>query len=664
MIGVIRRAAIAPPSIAIGTLIAAVMVAVLQMAPLLQTMRPQTASYDLPTMLLYHSLLPRMATALLAGACLGLSGALFQQVLRNPLASPTTLGISAGANLALVAVTLFVPDLLGYGRDLVALAGSVAVALIVFALGARRGFSPFSLVLSGLVISLWCGALSAVLMLLNERYLVSLFIWGSGSLSQQSWDIPVSLSYKLGIVAVLAGLLVRPLGLLELGEGNATALGVPVKSLRIAAVAIAVALAAFVTSAVGVIGFIGLVAPIIIRLAGARRPAEILLWSAITGGGLLWLADGAVQLVAGAMSDFLPTGAVTAVLGSPLLLFLLPRLKVRHRAAAQDAIGVHGSGRVSRFAVVALAVTTLVLAVLVSLFIGRIGVGDWAFIDLNYFFELLALRLPRVLAAMSAGAMLAIAGTILQRLTGNEMASPEVLGISAGATLGLTAGLFVIGIPGLGGQLALAGLGAMIVLAVILLNGSRGSFAPERVLLAGIALSAMADAVVGVLSATGDPRSMFLLRWMSGSTYNVDLMTAVSVTGFLVVFGAVALRLHRWLELLPLGPTAAGALGVPLRTSRFVLFVLAGVLSAAATLAVGPLSFVGLMAPHIARELGLRKAVEQLLVSAVLGGLLMVAADWIGRNIVFPYQLPAGIVSALVGAPFLILLLRRRRESI
>ncbi len=114
------------------------------------------AGYDVPKMVLFYSTLPRLATALLAGAALSLAGALLQQVLRNPLADPTTLGISAGANLALVVATLFFPGLLGLGRDLVALAGSAVVACLVMGLGARRGFRPFR----WCCLALWsaCGA--------------------------------------------------------------------------------------------------------------------------------------------------------------------------------------------------------------------------------------------------------------------------------------------------------------------------------------------------------------------------------------------------------------------------------------------------------------------------------------------------------------------------
>jgi len=614
--------------------------------------------YDVTRMVLLHATLPRLATALIAGAALSLSGALFQQVLRNPLASPTTLGISAGANLALVIALLFFPALLGLGRDLVALAGSAAAAVIVMGLGARRGFSPLSLVLSGLVVSLWCGALAAVLTFLNDRYLVSLFIWGAGSLAQQSWDIPLSLLWKVAVLALLSGLIVRPLSLLELGDGSASALGVRLAQLRFVAIAIAVALAALVTSAVGVIGFIGLVAPIIARLAGARRVPELLLWSSLIGAALLLSADVAVQLAAGAFSDFLPTGAVTAIFGTPVLLLLLRKLKTRHRVIAAP---LPARRRLSAAQAAAIGFGALAVAVIVAIFVGRAFDGTWTWLAGDMVREMLSLRMPRVFTALASGAMLAVAGVLLQRLTGNEMASPEVLGISAGATFGLVICIFVAAAPGLGAQLGFAATGAFAVLAVILAFALRSGLSPERVLLAGIALSAMVDAVVGVLASTGDPRALLVLRWMSGSTYNAVGGTAAALGAAALLLVGLALLARRWLDLLPLGPSPASALGVPLKMSRLALFCLAGLLSAVATLGVGPLSFVGLMAPHLAREAGLVRALPQMAGAAVAGGALMVLADWLGRTVVFPYQIPAGLTAALVGAPFLILLLSRRR---
>ncbi len=616
------------------------------------------AGDPMATLVLVHSTLPRLATALIAGAALGLSGGLFQQVLRNPMASPTTLGVSAGANLGLVVATLLMPGLLGFGRDLVALAGSAAAACVVLFLGARRGFSPFSMVLSGLVISLWCGALAAILTLLNDRYLVSLFIWGAGSLSQQSWDVPLTLLFRFVAVAVCSVLILRPLSVMELGEESAAALGVKVARLRVMAVAAAVVLAAFVTSAVGVIGFVGLVAPIVARLAGARRTSEILVWASVIGGAVLLFVDAGLQIVAGRFSEFLPTGAITAVFGSPLLLLLLPRLKTRHRMLppAQTPRRPLVKGRKTALLVAA----GLAVAVLVGLLLGRSVDGGWALAYGTTAGELLPIRAPKVVATLASGALLAVAGAMLQRLTGNEMASPEVLGISAGATFGVAAAIFLLPAPQLAGQLGAASIGAFAVLGVILATSLRSGLAPERILIAGIALGAMVDAVVGVLSSLGDPRALLLMRWMSGSTYAVNAGTAGIVAAAAALLIILALLFRRWLDLLPLGPVHSRALGVPTTLSRLVLFVLAGLMTAAATLSVGPLSFIGLMGPHLAREIGLARALPHMAGAAALGGGLMVLADWIGRTAFFPYQVPAGLVSALVGAPFLILVLRRR----
>ncbi|MDU0309942.1 Fe(3+)-hydroxamate ABC transporter permease FhuB [Rhizobium sp. 10PS4] len=627
-------------------------------APALSEMaRPD---YDVTRMVFTYSTLPRLATALIAGAALALSGALFQQVLRNPLADPTTLGVSAGANLALVVTSLFLPDLLGAGRDLVALIGSATAAVIVVSLGARRGFSPYSLVLSGLVLSLWCGGLAAILTYLNQRYLSSLFIWGAGSLAQQSWVIPLSLLWKLAVVAIGCAFVMRPLSLLDLGESSSTALGVRLVRLRFVVVALAVALAAFVTSAVGVIGFIGLVAPTIARLSGARRPAQLILWSPLIGAGLLLFADSILQLVAGGLGDFLPTGAVTAIFGSPLLLALLPRLKIRHRL--QQSPAFRRPRRWDGSAPVIIAAAGLLVLLMVSAFLGRDVNGGWAFTSGEFSVDVLAIRIPKILAALTSGAMLAVAGSILQRLTGNEMASPEVLGISAGATFGVAIALFAVA-PGFSGQFAFAVAGAISVLFVIFVSSRRSAFAPERVLLAGIALSAMVDAVVGVLNSTGDPRAVLLMRWMSGSTYLIEGSTAATEVALAVVLIAVSLAVRRWLDILPLGPSPSAAVGIPLAKSRFALFGLAGLLTAAATLTVGPLSFIGLMGPHLAREAGLARALPQMVGAALIGGGLMVAADFVGRTIVSPYQIPAGLVSALIGAPFLMLMMRKRGVS-
>lgn len=617
------------------------------------------AGYDVERMILVYATLPRLAIALLCGAGLAASGAILQQVLRNPLASPTTLGIDAGARLAITMATLFTPSLLGLGRDMVALLGSAASTLLVFILVRRRGFSALSIILAGLVVSLYCGALSALLVLVKDRVLASLFIWGSGSLSQQSWEPSTALAWRLGIVALPLLFLLRPLSLLDLGDDSVRSLGLSVTRLRLTAIAIAAALSAFVTSAVGVIGFIGLVAPIIARLSGARRFGERLLWSTIIGALLLLLTDATLQILAGVSSEFVPTGAVTAVLGSPLLLLLLPRLNT---AAPPTSFAPAGRGTATTLPrVPALAaVAVFVLLVTLTVLVGRSPTGAWQIVSIDQWDQVMIWRLPRIVAAAAAGALLGVAGLVLQRLTNNEMASPEVLGVSAGAILAVAVSLFMFGSLAPVSESVVAAVGGVVVLAAILAFGSRSSFAPERVLLAGIALNALIDAVVGVMSATGDPRAILLLGWMSGSTGGTTAGDAAQAGMAAAVLVAVSLLAVRWLAVLPLGGPQARALGVPLARSRFLLLLLAAVLTAAATPVIGPLTFVGLMAPHIVLAMGVRQPLPALLGAAAAGAGVMAVADWLARTAAFPLQLPTGLVAAMVGAPFLMVLLNRR----
>ncbi len=619
------------------------------------------SGYDVERMVLFYSTLPRLVMALLCGAGLAASGAILQQVLRNPLASPTTLGIDAGARLALALATLLTPSLFGIGRDAVALLGSATTTLLVFALVRRRGFSAISIILAGLVVSLYCGALSAILVLVEDRQLASLFIWGSGSLSQQSWSPSAALAWRLGIVALPLILLLRPLSLLDLGDESVRSLGLSVNRLRLLAIGVAVALSAFVTSAVGVIGFIGLVAPIIARLAGARRFGERLLWSSVIGALLLLLTDATLQNLAGVSAGFLPTGAVTAVLGSPLLLLLLPRLKTATRPPSYMPVSHTWAIPFRTSAVI--AVTVFVLLVTLTVLLGRAPSGAWQILPLNRWDEVMTWRLPRIVAAASAGALLGVAGLILQRLTNNEMASPEVLGVSAGAILAFALSLFAFGNLGSLSESISASVGGLAVLAVILALGRSSGFAPERILLAGIALNALIDAVVGVLSATGDPRAILLLGWMGGSTNGTTTTAALQAGLAAAVLVTASLLTVRWLAIMPLGGSQARALGVPLARSRFLLLLLAAVLTAAATPIIGPFTFVGLMAPHIVLAIGIRQPMPALFSTVAAGAGVMVTADWLARTVAFPLQLPTGLVAAMVGMPFLMLLLSRRSAS-
>lgn len=615
------------------------------------------ATDNVAQMVFHYSLLPRLVLALLVGAGLGLAGLLFQQVLRNPLAEPTTLGVSSGAQLGITVATLWQLPGGAITQQFAALIGAVGVGVLVFGVAWRKRLSPVTLILAGLVLSLYSGAVNQIFAIFNHDQLQNMFLWSTGALNQMSWENVLQLWPRLLLALLLALALLRPLMLMGLDDGVAKNLGLALSLARIAALALAILLSAQLVNAAGIIGFIGLFAPLLAKLLGGRRLISRMLLAPLIGALLLWLADGCVQWLSVHWRD-VPTGTATALLGVPILLWLLPRLRTGSVSPALNQGDKIPAERqhLLRWALAGL----LVLALLAwgGLAFGRNAQG-WIWSAGEMLHQLLPWRAPRVLAALVTGLMLGVAGSLIQRLTGNPMASPEVLGISSGAACGVVLMMFFVPGDALMWLLPAGAIGAALTLMVIMLVASRGGFSPERMLLAGMALNSAFVTLLMLLLASGDPRMGGLLSWISGSTYNISSSQAIQGALCALLLVALAPLASRWLTLLPLGSATARSAGMALTPARFSLLLLAAALTASATLTIGPLSFVGLMAPHMARMLGFRRALPQLLLSGLLGAGLMVLADWCGRMLAFPDQIPAGLMATFLGAPYFIWLLRR-----
>ncbi|MGK0688268.1 Fe(3+)-hydroxamate ABC transporter permease FhuB [Serratia marcescens] len=613
---------------------------------------------DVRQMLFHYSLLPRLTVSLLAGAGLGLVGVLFQQVLRNPLAEPSTLGVAAGAQLGLTIATLWVLPGGEFTRQLAAMAGAIVVGGLVFGVAWGKRMSPVTLILAGLVLGLYCGAVNSLLALFHYDQLQGMFLWGTGALNQQDWSAVQFILPRLLVAGLLAALLLRPLTLLGLDDGVARNLGLGLSMARFCTLGLAIIFSAMLVSAVGVIGFIGLFAPLMAKMLGARRLAHRMMLAPLLGALLLWLTD---QVMLGVTQVWreIPTGAATALFGAPLLLWLLPRLRSAATPPPMNLGDKVPAERGNLPGWILLGGLVLLLGLTLALMLGK-NAGGWHWSLGAELDSLLPWRWPRVLSALAAGMMLAVAGTLIQKLTGNPMASPEVLGISSGAAFGVVMMLFMVPGDAFVWLLPAGSLGAAATLLIIMIAAGRGGFSTERMLLAGIALSTAFTTVIFLLLASGDPRMGGLLTWLSGSTYLVEpaqaLRTALVAAGLMVL----APLCRRWLTILPLGGATARSVGIALTPARLTILLLAAVLTAMATLTVGPLSFVGLMAPHMARMLGFRRALPQMVIAALLGGLLMVFADWCGRMLLFPYQIPAGLLATFIGAPYFVYLLRKQ----
>ncbi|MEV6013917.1 MULTISPECIES: iron ABC transporter permease [unclassified Streptomyces] len=272
-------------------------------------------------------------------------------------------------------------------------------------------------------------------------------------------------------------------------------------------------------------------------------------------------------------------------------------------------------------------------------------------------------RISRTVLGLLVGAALGLSGAVLQALTRNPLADPGLLGINAGASAAVVTAITYFGVTSLTGYVWFAFLGAAAVGALVwFLGGSRGA-TPVRLALAGTAISA---ALYGYLQAVMimDDAALGKMRfWTVGSLASATDATIEQVAPFLAVGTLLALALARPLNAVAMGDDTARALGADLNRTRALSMAAATVLCGAATAACGPIVFVGLMVPHAVRSLTGPDLRWILPYATVLSPVLLLGADVLGRMVARPAELQVGIVTAVLGGPVFIFLVRRRRTA-
>lgn len=273
------------------------------------------------------------------------------------------------------------------------------------------------------------------------------------------------------------------------------------------------------------------------------------------------------------------------------------------------------------------------------------------------------LRLPRTLVGLAVGAALGLSGTLMQGLTRNPLAEPGILGVSAGASLAVVVAIAWLGIAGVDGYLwfALAGAGAAAVLVYALGAAGRAAASPVRLALAGAALTALLGAITSAVLVL-DARALDQFRfWDVGAIAGRDMDALLAVTPVLAIGGAIGLGSGRQLNALSLGDDVAASLGQRVALSRAVVAVAAILLAGASVALAGPIAFVGLAVPHVARMLVGADYRWLIAYAVVLGPILLLAADVAGRVVARPGEVQVGIMTALIGVPLFIWLVRRSR---
>lgn len=624
--------------------------------------------------ILVEARLPRLLAAVLVGVALGVAGAVLQSVARNIMAAPDTLAVDAGAHLAIVAVASFGLALPLLGAAGVAFIGGLAAATLVLGLSGTGGTGIVRLVLAGTAIALGLKSLTHVLLLLFSEETRGLFAWGAGSLGQDGLSGINTLGPVVAVALILLLLLARRLDLVYLGDDHARTLGVHVGRIRAAAIILAVMLSAAAVTLAGPIGFVGLAAPAVVRLLanvvpGLHRHAALIPVSAAMGVALLLGADVLLRAVIGAQGALeVPTGVVTTILGAIFLCALARNIRV---SATTEPPSANSRGIVTalRFRVIltVLAVLTIGgLAVAVLLGDHKLLLGDVA----NWITgqagpvvtNVMTNRTPRVVAAVLAGASLALAGAVIQGVARNPLAEPGIIGVSGGAGLGAVTVITLV--PGVGfwTQAGVAGIGAAVAMALVFALAARGGFASERLVLIGFGVNAGSTALITLLITLSDPwNETKALTWLGGSTYGRSFPHLIPMLLAVLLVVPLLVRMRGELDLLSVDDETPRVLGVDVPAARLILLTGAVLLTAAAVAGVGVISFVGLVAPHAARAIVGRRHARALPVAALLGALLVLVADTVGRSIIAPAQLPAGLMTAIIGAPYFVWLLYRSR---
>ncbi|MHC5761743.1 FecCD family ABC transporter permease [Nostoc sp.] len=279
-------------------------------------------------------------------------------------------------------------------------------------------------------------------------------------------------------------------------------------------------------------------------------------------------------------------------------------------------------------------------------------------------FVVVTLRLPRVLISWLVGVGLATAGTILQGLTRNPLADPGIVGVNAGAALAaVTLIVLFPAVPTMYLPLAAFG-GAFVVGCLIYLLAGTGEKSPLRLVLVGVSLAAIMGAFTTLMLTFGKITDVTrALVWLAGSVAGKSWEQVWQLLPWILIFVPFALLLTRELDTLQLGDLVAKGLGSRVTWQRSKLLLVSVALAGSSVAIAGTIGFVGLMAPHLARRLVGSSIHQNLLpVAALIGGLLVAAADFLGRTLFSPTELPCGLLTAALGAPYFFYLLYQRRQ--
>ncbi|MEV4114798.1 iron chelate uptake ABC transporter family permease subunit [Nonomuraea sp. NPDC049695] len=655
--------------------------------------------------------LPRTLAALAVGAALGVSGMLLQAVTRNPLAETGLLGVNAGAALGVVTGIVTAGAQTGGAYLTWALGGALLTTGIVLLIGARM--SPLKLVLAGAALSATLAGITTAVLVADPVTFDQYRLWILGSLAGIPMERVLSIAPAIAAGLLMAAFAARPLAALALGDDLAVALGHRPGRTRAWVTLTVTLLSAAAVAVAGPIGFLGLLAGHVSRTARGIGPRIVL--SGLAGAVVLLAADVLARLI---MRPYeAPVSLLIAVLGAPVLIAVARSHAITAHAVTSHAITAHAvtARAVTAHAVASHAITSgtggpilrrirtrarprrtillragpcsvlvpvrpalaaallaalLAAAVTIAITAGQSGMTAGQALQAlfgtgegGHVLLLREIRLPRIVAGAVAGAALGLSGCLTQTLAGNRLATPDLLGINQGAVIAImlagalsaSGTLFAHWWIGPAGALAAA-------VAVFAVSGGIGSQG-HRFIVTGLALTTLAGALTqSLLAWRGLSSATAVHAWSVGSLTGRGYPVALPVAAGLAVLLPAALVLGRRLAVLRFDEDVSAGLGAAPRPTRLLALALAVVLAGLAVGVAGPVAFVALAAPVIAARLA-GPARLPLLGAPLTGAALVVIADTVGRVAADGAEIPAGVVTSILGGPFLLWTLLSDRRS-
>ena len=607
--------------------------------------------------LLNEITIPRIIGCFIGGSSLALSACILQIIYRNPLLSSSTLGIVSSVKMVMILILIFAPNMLIQNQFILQYSYTLLVFFIIVRISKNMGQN--SIIILGMFIGFIQSSITSLLTLYNERWIDSIFFWQLGDVLDGSWENIFYLSLFIIPAFLILIFMKKNLQALVLDKEELISIGINVRLLHTILVVISIYISVAVISLFGVIGFVGIIAPNLVRMFKVSNVKNMLVISSFVGAWLVMIADFITQiidkyeLVQGFMS--LPAGLFTSVLGGLIIIYMFMQrnfLDITNHKIKIRPIPYN----ISYF-----IWFSVFVVVIISFYLGHDNISptdiyNYIFVGVESFS--ISERLNRLMLSITTGASLSLCGAILQRLLHNPLASPEVLGVSsisffvvvvAFVLFPFSLNSYIMIFVGIFGAL----IGLMIIsCALIYKNLSTGA-----IILVGISLLAIFSALTDILIVFSSSKQMQILQWVNGSFDSVSNDITNGVVIIVLISSSILLSLSRLFIILPLGRTTNTSIGVNYNFYYVLVLFFCVVIIGSVSTAIGPFSLIGLISPYFARIITTVNHKFYTINSMIIGAGLLSLSDGLNRSLHSFLPIPTGIILTLLIVVIMLIIL-------